>query len=301
MFNRMRAVTLAAFMLATASHAIINNTAVAQVQRPTKIASTVLATVNGYKLTQSMVDSGIKVGEFLAGNKFSAAEKRWIKDLLVKSFHDNPGRVIQDNRMVEQVVSDIKKHSRNPINLAQGRERLFARIYLSNLANNQVNEPSIMTIVYKYSPVIFADPKNNFLVTKRTIDSVYAPINFVAQLAGRPPETPNYQGMAQGFPRYNQKLHPKQRKNWATAESRWVRLQLEWSKASPQQRQKIVALINQQLQAGKDEGNIAGYLLRTVHGENRTAANSSNTMGQFNSDMRKLQYFGNMMGFGMDY
>ncbi|MGB3636292.1 MAG: hypothetical protein WBA39_01675 [Rivularia sp. (in: cyanobacteria)] len=125
---------------------------------------------------------------------------------------------------------------------------------------------------------------------------MYAPINFVEQLAGRPPSTPNYQGMAQGFPQYNQKLHPLQRKNWATAESRWVRLQLEWSKASPQQRQKIVALINQELQAGKDEGDIAGHLLRTVHGENRTA-NAPNTMSQFNSDMQKIDYFRRMMAY----
>lgn len=301
MFNRMRAATFTALMLATVSPAMINSTAVAQVQRPTKIASTVLVTANGYQLTQSMVDSAIQVGEFLADHKFSAAEKRWVKEFLVESFRKNPVGIVQENKFVRQVISDIKKHSRSPINLALGRERLFANIYLSKLANNTVNQPSIMTIVYKYSPVIFADPRNNFVVTKRTIDSIYAPINFVAQLAGRPPQTPNYKGMAQGFPKYNKTLHPLRRKNWATAESRWVRLQLEWSKASPQQRQKIVALINQQLQVGKDEGDIAGYLLRTVNGENQTAS-SSNTTGQFNQaefnhGMGMINTFRRMMAY----
>lgn len=295
----MRAITFAALMLATASSIVVNNTAVAQIQRPTKIASTVLATVNGQQLTQSMVNSAIELGEFMAGHKFTAAEKQWIINSEVKMFRNNPSEEIQAYRQIAQILSQIKQ-SRDPVQLAQVRENLMANIYLTLLQNNHVNTPSTWTIVYKYSPVIFADPKNNFVVTKRTLDSIYAPVNFVAQLTGRPSQTPNYQGMAQGFPQYNQKLHPQQRKNWATAESRWVRLQSEWSKASPQQRQKIVALINQQLQAGKKEGDIAGYLLRTVHGENRTA-NAPNTMSQFNSDMRKLQYFGNMMGYGMDY
>lgn len=301
MFNRMRAITFAALMIATASPLIINNTAVAQVQRPTKIASTVLATVNGQQLTQSMVDSVIEVGEFLAGHKFSQVEKSWAKELLVANFSKNPLGVVQEDKFVRQVLSDIKKYSQRPVSLAQMRESLFTNIHLSKLAQNTVNQPSIMTIVYKYSPVIFADPANNFVVTKRTIDSIYAPMNFVAQLAGRPPKTPNYQRYPQGFPRYNQTLHPKQRKNWATAESRWARLQLEWSKASPQQRQKIVALINQQLQAGKHEGKIAGYLLRTVHGENRTAS-SSNTTGEFNQaefnhGMGMINTFRRMMAY----
>jgi hypothetical protein len=300
MFNKMRAVTFAALMLATASPIVVNNTAVAQIQRPTKIASTVLATVNGQQLTQSMVNSYVQIGEFIANHKFTAAEKRWFTDIQVKDFRNNPVEEMQGYRQVGQMLARIKQ-SHDPVQLAQYRENLFANIYLSNLASNSVNKPSIMTIVYKYSPVLFADPANNFVVTKRTIDSIYAPMNFVAQLAGKPPQTPNYQKYAQGFSRYNQTLHPKQRKNWVTAESRWVRLQLEWSKASPQQRQKIVALINQQLQAGKDEGKIAGYLLRTVHGENRTAS-SSNTAGQFNQaefnhGMGMINTFRRMMAY----
>ena len=145
-------------------------------------------------------------------------------------------------------------------------------IYLQILARNEVHRPSIMTIVYKYSPVIFADPGNNFVITKRTIDSIYAPMNFVAQSAGRPAQTPNYQGMAQGFPRYYKTLSLHQRKNWATAEGRWVRFQTAWSKSSPQQKQQITAFINKQLQAGHHEGEIGGYLLHKVSSQN-TASN----------------------------
>jgi hypothetical protein len=302
MFNKIRAVTFAALMLATTSPILVNNTAVAQIQRPTKIASTVLVTVNGYQLTQSMVDSAIQVGEFLAGNKFSAADKQWIKEFLVASFRKNPVGIVQEDKFVKQVLSDIKKHSRSPINLALGRESLFANIYLSKLANNTVNQPSIMTIVYKYSPVLYANPKYKIVVTKRTADSLVASRNFAAKLAGKPLMTIDYNYWAQDLRRSGDDFSsPNIRKNFATAESRWVRLQLEWSKASPQQRQKIVALINQHLQRGHKIHNIARELESIASGENRTAS-SSNTAGQFNQaefnhGMGMINTFRRMMAY----
>lgn len=293
MFKRMRAATFITLMLATISPAITNNVAVAQTRSSTEIASTVLATANGQKLTQSMVDSGIKVGEFLAGHKFSQADKRWLKDLLIKDFRKNATEEIQGYRNIAQILSEIRKYSQNPLNLAHGRETLMTNIYLNLLAKNELNKPSIMTIVYKYSPVIFADPGNNFVVTKRTIDSIYAPINFVAQSAGRPTQTPNYQGMAQGFPRYYKTISAHQKKNWATAESRWVRFQTAWSKSSPQQKQQIAAFVKKQLQAGHDEGNIAGYLLHN--------ANSQSTTSNLNSLVRAIQNERNIQGAAEAY
>ena len=299
MFNRMRAVTFTILLLSTASPVITINTAVAQTQSSTKIASTVLATANGQQLTQGMVDSGIKIGEFVAGQKFSQEDKRWIKELLIKNFHQNPNNTMQGYRFTEQILSEMKKYSQNPVRLALGRERLFRHVYFHDLAKNQVNQPSIMTIVYKYSPVIFADPGNNFVVTKRTIDSIYAPINFVAQSAGRPTQTPNYQGMAQGFPRYYKTISAHQKKNWATAESRWVRFQTAWSKSSPQQKQKIAAFINKQLKAGHDEGNIAGYLLHNANSQN-TASNINGLQSKINDELESLRIL-NKHNFQMRY
>ncbi|AFY53042.1 hypothetical protein Riv7116_0439 [Rivularia sp. PCC 7116] len=297
MLNRMRTITFAALMLATASPVIVNNTAVAQVQRPTKIASTVLATVNGQQLTQSMVNSAIEVGEFLAGQKFTAADKQWVRDLLIKGFRDNSVEFMQGYRLVEEVLPGIKKHSQNPLKLAYGREKLFANIYLSNLANNSLNKPSIMTVVYKYSPVIYVDPTYKIVVTKRTVDAMNASSKFVAQLAGTSVRNPTYEGWARGLQRTRSGFSSANvRKSFATAESRWVRLQQAWSNTPPQERQKAVALINKYFQRGHKIHNIAREFENIANGENRTA-NSSNTMSQFNSDMQKIDYFRRMMAY----
>ena len=257
----MRAVTFTILLLSTASPVITINTAVAQTQSSTKIASTVLATANGQQLTQGMVDSGIKIGEFVAGQKFSQEDKRWIKELLIKNFHQNPNNTMQGYRFTEQILSEMKKYSQNPVRLALGRERLFRHVYFHDLAKNQVNQPSIMTIVYKYSPVIFADPGNNFVVTKRTIDSVTASRNLVAKIAGKPVIKPDYRGWKQAFEKENLKdFSPKGIKNLAKAESRWVGLQVSLSKASPQQRKKIINYIQQLMQDGTNLGNIARNL-----------------------------------------
>ena len=300
MFNKMRAVTFAALMLATASSAIVNNTAVAQVQRPTKIASTVLATVNGQQLTQSMVDSALEFGEYLAGHKFTAADKRWYRDTKLKMFRNNPVAETQGYRIFRQKLSKMKQ-LRNPVKLAEYRENFMTNISLSLLAKNQINRYPIMTIVYKYSPVIYANPKYKIVVTKRTADSLIASRNFVAKLAGKPLVNIDYNYWAQDLRRSGEDFaSPQIRKNFATAESRWVRLQQAWSNTPPQERQKAIAFINKYLQRGHKIPNIARELESIASGENRTA-NAPNTMSQFNSDMRKLQYFGNMMGYGMDY
>ena len=300
MFNKMRAVTFAALMLATASSAIVNNTAVAQVQAPTKIASTVLATVNGQQLTQSMVNSAIELGEFLAGHKFTAADKRWYTDMKVKMFRNNPVAEMQGYRTFGRILSKIKQ-LRDPVNLAQYREKFIANFYLNQFAKNQANSFPIMTMVYKYSPVIYANPKYKIVVTKRTADSLVASRNFVAKLAGKPLVNIDYNYWAQDLRRSGEDFaSPQIRKNFATAESRWFRLQQAWSNTPPQEQQKAIALINKYLQRGHKIPNIARELESIASGGNRTA-NSSNTMSQFNSDMRKLQYFGNMMGYGMDY
>ncbi|MBF2016124.1 MAG: hypothetical protein IGS23_13145 [Rivularia sp. T60_A2020_040] len=297
MFNRIRATTFAILLLTTASAAITNNMAVAQTQSSTKIASTVLVTVNGQQLTQDMVNSAIEVGEFLAGHKFSQADKSWFRDVAIKEFGENTTEQIQGYRNVGQILSEIRKNSQNPLNLAYGRETLMTNIYLNLLAKNKVNRPSIMTIVYKYSPVIFADPEYKVVVTKRTVDSMNASSEFVAQLAGTSVRNPTYEGWARGLQRTRSGFSsPNVRRNFATAESRWVRLQQAWSNTPPQERQKAIAFINKYLQRGHEIHNIARELESIANGENRTA-NSSDPMSQFNSDMQKIDYFRRMMAY----
>jgi hypothetical protein len=89
---------------------------------------------------------------------------------------------------------------------------------------------------------------------------------------------------------------PQIRKSFATAESRWVRLQQAWSNTPPQGRHKAIAFINKNLQRGYKVHNIARELEDIANGEN-TAANGSNTMSQFNSDMQKIDYFRRMMAY----
>ncbi len=296
MFNRMRAATFAALMLATASPAIVNNTAVAQVQRPTKIASTILVTVNGQQLTQSMVDSAIEFGEYLAGHKFTAADKRWYRDIKIKSFRSNPVAEMQGYRVFGQKLSKMKQ-LRDPVQLAEYRENYIANLYLSLLANNRVNSFPIMTMVYKYSPVLYANPKYKIVVSKRTVDSLIASRNFVAKLAGKPLMPIDYNYWAQDLRRSGEDFaSPQIRKSFATAESRWVRLQQAWSNTPPQGRHKAIAFINKNLQRGYKVHNIARELEDIANGEN-TAANGSNTMSQFNSDMQKIDYFRRMMAY----
>lgn len=261
MFNRMRAATFVSLLLATALPAITINTAVAQAQSPTRIASTVLATVNGQQLTQVMVNWYIEFGEFLAGHKFSEAEKRWYTDLKIKHFRKNANEEMQGYKEIKKILTQIRQ-LRNPIKLAQAREKFMAGIHLNRLANNRVNEPSPMTIVYKYSPVLYTNPKYKVVVTKRTVDSMNVSRNLVAKIVGKPLEKPNYKQWTQMLQQLDFKaLSPKTINHIATAESRSVTLQVALSKASPRQRRKITNHIKQLMQQrGTTLSNIARNL-----------------------------------------
>lgn len=295
MFNRMRAATFATLLLATASPAITINTAVAQTQSSTKIASTVLVTVNGQQLTQGMVNQYIELGEFLADHKFSEAEKSWFTDLQIKFFRENTDWEMQAYKDFEKVYKQIKQ-LRNPVKIAQVRESRMAGIHLDFLAKNKVNTPSLMTIVYKYSPVLYANPKYKIVITKRTIDSVTASRNLVAKIAGKPVIKPDYRGWKQAFEKENLKdFSPKGIKNLAKAESRWVGLQVSLSKASPQQRKKIINYIQQLMQDGTNLGNIARNLESQV-----PAFVSADKIGQKNREQIRLMGELDRMNEGYD-
>ena len=119
-----------------------------------------------------------------------------------------------------------------------------------------------MTIVFKYSPVFYTNPKFKIVITKRTLDSLHASTNFVAKVTGKPLDAPNYKRTTQIFEQSDFKTYsPEQMRNLATAESRWVGLREALPKASPQQRRKIINYIKQSMQKrGRTIHNIARSL-----------------------------------------
>ncbi|BAZ24014.1 hypothetical protein NIES4073_49060 [Kalymmatonema gypsitolerans NIES-4073] len=242
MYSRLKqALTSVALMVAIVTPTVIESRAIAQTPRIR--ASAVLTSANGQNLTQEMINDAIAFGEFLAGEKFTPSEVSWFKDLAVKGFPKETASEIQGYNIIAKVLSEIRQLN-NPVVRVQVREKLFTQIYLNQLAKGTLNEPGIMTIVSKHSPVIAADPTSKLVVTKRGFESYFEWYNFTEQLLGRPLLTNQAKAEALlEFPKHFHNIPLENKMMLAAAESHWLNLQQVWSKSSREYKlQKIAQL-----------------------------------------------------------
>jgi hypothetical protein len=240
MSNRLKhALMSVALMVSIVIPIAIKSRAIAQTPRIR--ASAVLTSGNGYNLTQGMINDAIAFGEFLAGEKFTPSEVSWVKNLAVKGFRKEPASEIQAYNNIAKFLSEIRQLN-NPVLYAQVREKLFTKIYLNQLVKQTLNEPNIMTIVYKHSPVVAADPENKLVVTKRGMKSFIDCSNLAAQLVGKPlitsqPDTQTLLQIKQVF----QTIPMENKRILAAAESHWLNLQQLWSNSSQEYKLQKVA------------------------------------------------------------
>lgn len=232
-----------ALIVAIVTPTVIESRAIAQTPRIR--ASTVLTSANGQNLTQGMIDDTIRFGEFLAGEKFTPSEVSWIKDLAVKDFPKETASEIQSYNIIAKVLSEIRQLN-NPVVRVQVREKLFTQIHLNQLAKGTLNEPTIMTLVYKHSPVIAADPTNKVVLTKRGLESYFEWHNFTQQLLGRPLLTNQVKAEALlEFPKVFHNIPLENKMMLAAAESHWLNLQQVWSKSSQEYKLQKVAQLRE--------------------------------------------------------
>lgn len=280
-----RALTSVALMMAIVTPTVISS--IASAQTPRIRASAVLTSVNGQNLTQGMVNNAIAFAEFLAGEKFTPSEVSWLKDVAVKEFRNNPTSTIQAFNTIAQVFSEIRQLN-NPVARAQVREKLFTKIYLDQLAKQRLNGPSVMTIVYKHSPVIAADPASELVVTKRGMQSYFDCYNFTAQLVGRPLITTEEKARALQSLQQHFHAFPQENKVMlATAESSWINLQQVWATWSPKDKQVKIEAFKQ---FAKNSGiETLPFALQQVAWNSQNSQTSQNLIDSMNARIRKLQ------------
>jgi hypothetical protein len=286
MFSRAkRALTSVALMMAIVTPTVVSSIAEAQMLR--NQTNTVLTSVNGQNLTQGMVNNAIAFGEFLAGEKFTLSEISSLKEAAVKEFRNNPTSTIQGYNTIAQVLSQIRQLN-NPVARAQVREKLFTKIYLNQLAKQTLNEPGLMTTVYKHSPVIAADSANELVVSKQGLKSYFDCYNFIAQLVGIPlikteEKARTLQYLQQNFHTF---AHPN-KVLLAKAESSWINLQQVWASWSPKDKQMKIEALKKLAK----NSNIATlpFALEDVAWNSQSSQTSQNLINSIDAKIRQLQ------------
>lgn len=214
-------------------------------QYKTVSSSTILTSVNGQNLTQGMFDDVRAFGEFLAGKNFTPSEVSWLKKIVIKDFSLSTVSEIQSYNKLAKLLSDIRQL--NPILQAKFREQMLAGMYLNLLAENKLDEPSLMTLVYKHVPVIAVDPTNKVVVTKRAIESYFELYNFTEQLLGKPSSVSN-QAKKEALLGIQKVFHTIALENkirLAESESNWLNLQQLWSTSSQEYKLQKVAQLRE--------------------------------------------------------
>src|SRR5579862_5387621 len=66
-------------------------------------------TAGGYRLTQQMVTDTTVALEFVVGHTFTPQERQVISDLVVRGFHKEPGKTVDDYAKIRAALPKLRK------------------------------------------------------------------------------------------------------------------------------------------------------------------------------------------------
>jgi hypothetical protein len=245
MSNRMFFASVVALMLPLVAPAM-GDRAIAQTSAST--GNTVVMTVNGQTLTQQMLDDFIALGEFIAAREFTETDRQALRVLLTSDFRANPTLVIDGHNSVRGAL-DLTTQFKDPTDLVKARELLAAKTYF-DVANQDPTKTNgaalLLSLAIRYSPVLVSDPETKLVIPERSIDFLIARRNFTAEITGVPSIAITSKDEFRQWLQQNFRSLPRDSQEYyAFGESDWLKLQAAWSNLSPQQKQEVVADIQQ--------------------------------------------------------
>ena len=212
------------------------------------------------QFTQSMADALIDYGEFLAGDKFTSAQKAWLIKTETANFQNNPQKSSDYiNKLNSGIFPEIEALESDSVRLIRYREKAFADIYLSRVENKILERQDFMTVVYQYIPVIFA--KEELVVTMQDLDASTATNNFVRNINPvynfESGDRSRRSELIKNLKRYFTSLDDEQQESIAYAESRWYALSWGWDNSSAEKKQDIAAEVALRAANGEKFSTIA--------------------------------------------
>ena len=149
----------------------------------------------GKYLTGFMLNSMVKVVEFVAQSKLSNSDKAKVKKLAIKDFKANPAESTNDyaymiNKLLPQIYrTALPKgiYSQSPSDLVKIREDLYQEFYFDVAKRNSLNLGyNIMDIIAKYNPILVMDKKHKVLVPESSLNTALSQYNFLEKIIGTP-------------------------------------------------------------------------------------------------------------------
>lgn len=123
----------------------------------------VLATSQGFNMTEGLFNKGLRFTEFLLGTKITEAEKQQGLQESIAGFQANPQYTIQETNSVDAQMQMLYQLA-DPTQIALARSGMICQLYVA--FQNSPERPILRVLMEKYVPVLAYDPYNLLMFTE---------------------------------------------------------------------------------------------------------------------------------------
>lgn len=142
----------------------------------------VLATAQGYHMTEGLFNKALRFTEFLLGTKITEAEKQQGLQESIVGFQQNPMMTIQETEQLDAQMQMLYQLT-DPTQIALARSAMICHLYVAFL--NTPEQPVLRQLMNKYTYVLAYDPQNMLAFTEQDFQSYLEMMVFNASLYGQ--------------------------------------------------------------------------------------------------------------------
>lgn len=222
--------------------------------------NTVVVTSGTYQLTEGMLEQGMYFSQFLAGQRFSAPDLAAMREGLISVFRKQPAKEVVGYKALAQIVPLLQK-TRSSLAIAKVREAAWGAFAQDPAGFREFQNDPAGKIVLKYNPVIVN--ANGMVVTRVSVDSLFASNSLVAKIAGvTPPPQSEEDECLRVLPSRFSSLTRDQQEFFRQAESRLARFQEMYANGFI--RDSVVSEVKKTVRSPKDVPDRARALENTA-------------------------------------
>jgi hypothetical protein len=183
----------------------------------------VVATSNGYQLTEQMIEHSLRFAQILAGADFSPADAAALRSDLIAYFPKDTGKQMEGYESVAKALSETPGRKPTWLDLALLRYKVWQGYAENQQLFRDFQNAPFGKMVLKYNPVLVNS--GGIIVTKTDVDCQFYADALVAKAAGiAPPADAEKERFVRNLPSQFASLSNEQKDYLRRAELRLVNL-----------------------------------------------------------------------------
>jgi hypothetical protein len=213
-------------------------------------ASAIVASTDGYQLTEQMIEHALRFGQILAGGDFSPSDAAALRDDLIATFQKEPAKQIEAYESVAKALREAVGRKPSWLTLALVRYEVWQGYGENEEAFRGFQSYPFGKMVLKYNPVLVNS--GGMIVTKTDVDCQFYADALVAKAAGiAPPAEADKEEFVRDLPTRFASMPREQQEYLRRAELRLVDLRTVYD-GTAKTRAVVTADIKKNVHSGED-------------------------------------------------